>query len=476
MKNFKTIFLRIASCLVLALSTHQCCPRRIIPNEELLEISDIHRAQDLIHESAHVTKPKKSWTFIVYMSADNDLALFGRKNILQLTRIGSNKNINIIIHLDTKVQGGKKITLRYYVENNKLILTNFDDANSQKMDSGNPQTVIDCFKWAVKNFPADHYLFDFWNHGTGIIDIGRPRAINPSTLFTFNPSSNLLELDRKVPFLDFISLASCENPKGVCFDDSTGNYLTNQNIAQCLQEVTTNILGGKKIDIIVFDACLMSMLEVANILKPYADYMVSSQEVELGTGYDYYRALLPFTQKALNPQEFARHIVQAYQETYLPITQDFTQSALQLNCINEVENNISKIAGLLIDALKIQHAGSIKKTLQQTRHKLSCTHFDEPSYIDLYHWLTNVLNAADKFQYNDQRNGRRITAELKTTINQCLGSINKAVISNAIGKNLKNAHGISIYFPERYIHNSYHKTTFGKSTRWLEFLNYFMLA
>ena len=59
MKNFKTIFLRIASCIALAVSTHQCHSRRIIPTEELLEINDIHRAQDLIHESAHVTKPKK---------------------------------------------------------------------------------------------------------------------------------------------------------------------------------------------------------------------------------------------------------------------------------------------------------------------------------------------------------------------------------------------------------------------------------
>ena len=40
-------------------------------------------------------------------------------------------------------------------------------------------------------------------------------------------------------------------------------------------------------DFIGFDACLMGTLETANMLAPHAKYMIGSQELEPGTGWDY---------------------------------------------------------------------------------------------------------------------------------------------------------------------------------------------
>ena len=69
------------------------------------------------------------------------------------------------------------------------------------MDSGNPETLIKFCRFAIKNFPADHYVLILWNHGTGIIDIGQYSAFNSSKLFRYNPDINMLELDRSMPFL-----------------------------------------------------------------------------------------------------------------------------------------------------------------------------------------------------------------------------------------------------------------------------------
>ena len=42
-----------------------------------------------------------------------------------------------------------------------------------------------------------------------------------------------------------------------------------------------------KLDFIVFDACLMGSIETAYVLKEYAKYMVASEELMLGYGFNY---------------------------------------------------------------------------------------------------------------------------------------------------------------------------------------------
>ena len=42
---------------------------------------------------------KKSWTFIVYIAADNDLRIFAANNIKQMAQVGSNENLNIAVCL-----------------------------------------------------------------------------------------------------------------------------------------------------------------------------------------------------------------------------------------------------------------------------------------------------------------------------------------------------------------------------------------
>lgn len=421
--------------------------------------------------------PEKDWTFIIYMAADNDLAQFSRKNLIQAASVGSNNHINIVVHLDTKTPSHQKITKRYYVEKDKLILFSPENATSYPpMDSGDPHTLIDCCKWAISNFPAKKYALVLWNHGTGIIDIGRPRTINPSHLYNFNPVNNLLELDRSKEFFDYYMSQCPEDPKGVCFDDTTGHYITNQGLEEALRIVCTEYLGGKKFSIIAFDACLMSMLEIGTLLQEFSDLMVSSQEVELGPGYPYDKILEPFNRGTLDPISFANQIVAAYKEAYTRITHDFTQSALNLSNIHLLQKNVDNVAELLLAALKIQKSNAVDKAIRLSRHKMLCTHFDEPSYVDLQHFYSNLHDNIDSFEFVAPNSGEKIKAELKVAIKQGLSLISSIVLSNAVGKNLSKAGGISIYFPERRIHSSYPKTNFAKQTKWLTFLGTYLMT
>jgi hypothetical protein len=42
-----------------------------------------------------------------------------------------------------------------------------------------------------------------------------------------------------------------------------------------------------QLDIIGFDACLMSMWEIGSVLSPYAKHLLGSELLEPGTGWDY---------------------------------------------------------------------------------------------------------------------------------------------------------------------------------------------
>jgi len=406
---------------------------------------------------------KKPWTIIVYMAADNDLRNFATRNLKQMSSIGSTENINIVVHLDIRMSGNVKVTRRYFIEKDKIFHVNASEEGTQSMDSGDPATLISCCKWAIQDYPADEYALVFWNHGSGIIDPERGRIINPAELFTLNTSTNKLDLDRSVAFLDLVTTAQ-QDQRGICWDETTGNYLSNQKLERALAEICTKYLGGKKFSIIGFDACLMSMLEVASIIRPYAHIMVGSQEVELGTGWNYAHVLYPFAQQNMNKADFATHIVQMYEKTYKSVTYDYTQSAIDLNTVPALESNVNDVSRILLEAIPNQTNNSIKNAMRDARKKNSCTHFDEPSYIDLHDFYTNLIDRIPLMTLSKQE--ADFKQALKKALEAGMRLVKETVIANVCGKNLQRAAGLSIYFPERRAHPSYALTRFATNNAW----------
>jgi hypothetical protein len=336
------------------------------------------------------------------------------------------------------------------------------------MDSGDPETLIKFCRFAIKHFPADHYVLIFNNHGLGIMDIGQYSAFNSSKLFRYNPSINMLELDRSIFFSELIQ--SLPDPRGLCFDDSTGRYITNQGLEYALKIICTECLDGKKFDIIGFDACLMSMVEIGNIIKDYADFMVGSEEVELALGWRYDTILAKAAQQKITMPHFAQHIVNEYRDMYHKITKDYTLSAVALELLPQLEENIDAVAQLLLEALKFEKSNAVRDAIKASRHKLYCTQFVEQSYIDLHHFYTNTLSNMSRFQYANIRSGNKIHTDLTKALQQGLALIQKMVIANVVGHGLSKARGISIYFPEQRIHGSYAHTKFAQTNNWGNFI------
>jgi hypothetical protein len=413
-------------------------------------------------------------TIIVYMAADNDLRPFAARNIQQMSLIGSTQNATIAVHLDIRIAGNKKITRRYLIEKDQVLHIDPYNPLTQQMDSGNPSTLISCCEWAINNYPADEYDLILWNHGTGILEPPHGKIINPMDLFVFNPATHRLDLDRTIGFMDAISNTS-PSQRGVCWDDTTGNYLSNRKLEIALSAICQNYLGGKKFGIIGFDACLMSMIEIGSFIKKYAHVMVSSEEVELGMGWKYDAVLSPFLNERLDTFTFAQHIVDAYDKTYQSITNDYTLSAINLDSIALLEKNIDYTSKLLIEGLNSQKI-TFSRTIRESRNKLLCTYFDEPTYIDLHHFYKNLSINMKKLPIEGSPKDQQIKDALINALDEGMRLIEQLVIANKAGRNLKNARGISIYFPERNIHSSYQESLFVASTAWGSLLTRYLFG
>ncbi len=430
-----------------------------------------------VHDATTQRKIKKNKrTVMIYMAADNDLRIFAARNIQQMAAVGSSENISILVHLDIRISGNKKITRRYLIEKDKVLHVDPYDVFTQQMDSGNPATLISFCEWGIKNYPASEEEYDLilWNHGTGALEPMNGKIMNPMDLFIFNPATHLLELDRSIEFIEAISKNN-NGQRGVCWDDTTGNYLTNKKLDAALQTIREKYLNNKKFGIIGFDACLMSMIEVCSFIAKHASVMTGSQEVELGMGWKYDEVFAPFAYKAIDTHTFARHIVESYEKTYQPITYDYTLSAINLTAIKKIEKNVDEIAVLLMEGISSQK-NVYSRIIAESRNKNSCTHFDEPSYIDLHHLFSNLLAAIQKTDIGGSKQDKNIKKILIAKLTEGMSLIDDAIIANTTGRNLTGAHGLSIYFPERSIHSSYKDAFFLETNHWGTLLTRYLFS
>lgn len=435
--------------------------------------------------------PTKPLTIIIYIAADNDLHPFAWKNIKQMEAIGSNENINVIVQLNTP--GYLNPTKRYIIKHGKRLLVPAENgALAQKLNSGSPQTLIDCAAWAMKHYPADNLIINLWDHGSGVYDPGTrldsplldTKFVNPSNLFYLNPETNMLELDRSLGYIlnqepsddESDEQERRQNGRGICFDETFKSYMTNQDLKFALSEIQNKVLNGKKIAVIWFDACLMAMLEIANLCKDHVEYLVASEEVEYASGSNYELVLRPFIDKALTPREFACHVVNCFEKSYQYITRDYTQSAIDLSGVAQLEANVNLVAAQILSALQDQRNCSVAKLLQQCKTRPFCTCFEEPSYIDLRNFYMNLQANLNSICLINSAKESSIKFTLAKLLDQGINLINSVVIANKVGSNQQRAGGLSIYFPERGMFNSYPRCNFAQTNNWCMMLTQYLLC
>lgn len=434
-------------------------------------------------------KALKDWNFMGYFAANNNLNSFSYHNMKQMAAVGSNDKINMLIQLDGL---GNKQVKRFYINKNNPTLISMHN-HSNATTSGTSASLYNFVEWSVKNYPAKHQCLVLWNHGSGIKDPniwGRVLMSHRHELFKINPATGLLELDRtpittngysdfatqrtahlKFEFLSFVKAQL--KKRGIAFNDSYEEYLTNQDLTNVLNDISNNLLGGKKIDIVLMDACHMAMAEVGSQIRSSTNFLVASEEVEPGSGHNYINLLQPFQSRTFTPREFAIHAVNSYKQEYAPDNADYTQSAVDLTKFENLEIVMSNLAKSLESLVTQRDNYPLKKIIHTIRRdrKLT-TSFYDADYIDLTHLFASIKSILPQATKNERLSSSltQTTQTILNLIDQGNAVLNEIIINNGAGVNVSHAGGLAIYFPTRSVDKSYYKTLFDRSTGWSSFL------
>jgi len=370
-----------------------------------------------------------NWTFMVYLDGDNNLEDAAIADFQEMAVAGSTGDVNIFVQMD-RIRGYDESfdnwtgCKRYLVTYNltPTVANALQDLGEVNM--GDPNVLIDFVIWGMQNYPASNYAVVLWDHGSG----WKSRA---------------------------------QTSKGVCYDDTDFDYLTTAEVEQALATVESTT--GVKIDVVGFDACLMSMIEVACQIGDHADVMVGSEEVEPWEGWPYGDILLNLTSNpAVTSDELATVIVTDYASS-LPY-EDVTQSATNLGLVthsrvDDLAAATSNFAQELVSELDT-YIGVIAQARNQTEQ------YADPTYVDLYHFAELVHDLVSD-------------PNIQNAAQQVMNTLTDTVIAEGHRSEHPNSHGLSIYFPRSMAayDMAYGGLKFAKNTSWDEFLwGYYALA
>jgi len=382
---------------------------------------------------------KAKWTFIVYMAGDNNLDGAALRDITEMAKAGSTKDVHVLVQLD-RLEDQK--TRRFRITQGGGFKTDciesFGDTNT-----GDPQVLYSFVKWAADNYPADRYALILWNHGSGWWEDAKSRAAGPAS-----------KKQRRHLFRHNLPQAH----RSICYDDtSDGDALDNRELRVVLAGIC--ILLGRKIDLLGMDACLMNMVEVAWQLRDSVNVIVGSEIEEPFDGWPYTEIISRLTARPRqDAATLARWIVRSYLASYQGKGETVTQSAIDVGRISDVATRIDALTGTLSAALNTDAKLIMNAWCRSPR-------FYDDNYIDLLCFAKHLRRTANP---DLRTKADALIAALKP------GKGRPILRQGKIGPEVRGTGGLSIYFPTDRINPAYRDLDFCTDSRWLGFLERYL--
>ena len=188
-------------------------------------------------------------------------------------------------------------------------------AGGERKNMGDSATLSQFLTACAERAPAEEYALIIWDHGGGPVN-------------------------------------------GVCWDElNGGDHLTLDELSQALAD---SPFRDRKLSWIGFDARLMSSVEVASKMAPYAEYMIASQAEEPVSGWNY--AFLSGIEQDQNGAETGMRIVDSYFDFPQKLDRDLTLACVDLSQVQGIEDSM--------DVMYRQMAGKISEENFSTISKL----------------------------------------------------------------------------------------------------------
>ncbi|MCH7535278.1 MAG: hypothetical protein IH948_05965, partial [Bacteroidetes bacterium] len=229
-----------------------------------------------------------------------------------------------------------------------------------KKNMGESDTLSDFLVWGTTSFPAEKYVLILWNHGSGINGYG------------------LDEIHRDHLYLDELeeALSSAKKRTGVHYE------------------------------LIGFDACLMATLEVANILKDYSNYMVASEEFEVGDGWEYTTIISSLNNDSKQSgNELGKVIADAFfadTKAKSRPGQDFnritTLSVIDLSKISAVNDAFNSLTSNIENSISVPDMPKFSVSLGKSERYGTVTKGKDSGHMDIKHFSEKITEILPQFK------------------------------------------------------------------------------
>lgn len=256
-------------------------------------------------------------------------------------------------------------------------------------DMGSQHTLEDFLRYSA-NYPAEHKMLLFWDHGGGTTG-------------------------------------------GACYDEVTENHLSLNDIKKSLQKVYPSDSVSPPLDIVGFDCCLMATYATANMLHGTSRYLVASEETEPGCGWYYTDIVNAFQSNPdIQPQELSKVICDSYIKGCIidECDSETTLSAIDLSYLPELTASYEKWGSTVLDSSISSGILSDYTRACATVEKYGGSSSDDTfNQIDLGHLAKKTKQSLPEISQN------------------FLNTLDQAVIYKVNGKYRSNAHGLSGFYP-----------------------------
>ena len=433
------------------------------------------------HREQRSASQEKEWTFLVYFAGVNNLGAYIPISLMQAQDVAGNDKFNIVAEADkygsnewlyrkyplwSKEIGYPQLNIVDYPEKRpskseksivrleagrNKILCHQSLKKMRQNSSGTKAALYHFLEWGITNFPAKNYGVFVWDHGSGAVE-------PPPTVWDHDP---VIEDPTAWPPAP---------RRGIAFHDTERMYLSGGALSEVLTTAQKNLLGGAKFNLLCLDACLMAMIESSTEFADNADYLIASQEVGWGSGWNYAESFRALLTQDLTPEELAKNIIvnyrkemmgdfvpSAYKDDFEPL--DYTLAAIDLAKASALAYATDRLANTLIERLK---AGDTKlrdciKSIRGDKNR--STWFYDNTYIDLHQFCQNLRTGME--------NSDELFVLCSKVENAIVSSITK---STRHPLRLPYARGISIYFPPRRRSSTYPMCKFARDYLWDDFL------
>jgi hypothetical protein len=321
----------------------------------------------------------KTWTILIYLSTDNNLSEEGIYALKELKKV-ADKKVNIFVQFDPVGRGNnaRRFHIRPLEANGKPGIAGDVVEELGEIAMSEPETLRKFIVDGVKKFKdiTSHFMLILSGHGSGISE----------GFFLRDEERPLSEIPSSFPLTDL---------KKMVFDDP-----------EVIRE-----LGDKKIDILGFDACMMSMIEVCDEIQdnPKLHLVVGSEGFSLNAGWPYDKIVNLIKEESdIDPVSLAKLVAREHSIYYSDyhlggLSTDL--SVIDLRRIPALKEKINELGGALINRFEIEGKNGIPDVTedasgkQKLFYKLAGKPFQDA--IILAHWAAQSYNGEQSVDLHD---------------------------------------------------------------------------